>query len=94
MAFGNRAFLATPKGKIAHSVICANRHALIDAADRGMPPIRAISDKLADILGDRYTNSQVGRFIREQLQPAFRPCGRKKWPRENGTESGSLYKRR
>jgi hypothetical protein len=92
--FGTHIFLSTQDGQTALHVICSNRSALIDAADRGISPIRVISDKLVGILGDNQTNSQIGRLIREQLQPTFRPCGRKKWPRENGTESGSIYKRR
>jgi hypothetical protein len=93
MAYGLPAFAETHRGRTVSRVLRENRNTLIDAADRGTAPIRAVSGKLADILGDRITNGFVGRMIRIELQPMFRPAGRRKWPRENGTESGTVYLR-
>ena len=75
MAYGLSAFTKTCRGQTVLRVLRENHPSLIDAADRGTAPIRAVSDKLADILGDRITNGFVGRMIRVQLQPMFRPAG-------------------
>jgi hypothetical protein len=72
-------------------VVKAHRKDMIDYIDKGLAPIRAISHLLADILGTQYANSRVGREISIELRPAFKPCGRQRWDRENGTESGALY---
>lgn len=93
MSFGNQNFKSTPQGIDTLYEIRRNATAVIAAARAGDAPIRVISAALAHHLGDQRTNSNVGRLIREWLGPAFKVAGRAKWPRENGTESGAIYRR-
>lgn len=94
MAFGYENWKATTLAGVEATcaVNCAGDK-IIAAADTGEAPIRVISADLAHHLGTQGANSYVGRLIRERLGPNFKVAGRKKWPRENGVESGAVYKR-
>lgn len=91
MAFGYEHFKTTPAGCATAAAISTNSRDVIAAAKSGRAPIRVLAPDLRHHLGDRQVNSHVGRMIREWLGPTFKLRGRKKWPRENGTESGSIY---
>ncbi|MBD8547997.1 hypothetical protein [Sphingomonas sp. CFBP 8760] len=65
--------------------------AILAAAKAGESPIRVIAADIQHHLGSQQVNAMVGRMIREWLGPTFKVVGRKKWPREHGTESGAIY---
>lgn len=94
MSYGLNAFIATQAGLEAQRVIASRRADLVAAAVAGEPPINVIAEPLSAILGSRHINSMVGRLIADQLRPAFKPCGVRRWARRHGTESGAVYCRR
>ncbi|MHA3842462.1 hypothetical protein ACX0GZ_14735 [Sphingomonas aestuarii] len=91
MAFGYEHFKTTPAGRATAHALSKNSCDVIAAAKNGRAPIRVLAPELRQHLGERTVNSHVGRMIREWLGATFKLRGRKRWPRENGTESGSVY---
>jgi hypothetical protein len=91
MAFGFEHWKTTPAGIEAATAMNIKRSLVIAAAKAGIAPIRIIAPDIEHFLGDRTTNSHVGRLVREWLGPKFELIGRMRWSRENGTESGSLF---
>ena len=81
----------TPVGIATTRALQSNAAAVLAAARAGESPVRVIAPAIEHHLGNQQVNALVGRMIREWLGPNFRLMGRKKWPRERGTESGAIY---
>lgn len=81
----------TPLGIATSHALDRHAVAVQAAARTGQPPVHIIAPDLELHLGSQKANALVGRMIREWLGPAFKVKGRKKWPRQHGTESGAVY---
>ena len=91
MAFGLTRFKQSPAGIATNAALDLKLTEVLAAAREGTPPVLVIAPMLEDHLGDRQTNSNVGRLIRERLGPHFQQRGRRQWSRKHGTESGTYY---
>lgn len=91
MAFGYKHWKQTPAGIDTAAAIMSKAAEVVATAQAGRPPVRVIASDIKQHLGSQHDNAFVGRMIREWLGPTFKVRGRRKWPREHGTESGAIY---
>lgn len=91
MSFKTKNSKTTPAYIDTASALKFRAGAILAAAKAGESPIRVIAADIEHHLGSQQVNAMVGRMIREWLGPTFKVVGRKKWPREHGTESGAIY---